>query len=481
LTQGAPRLAYVLPNVVIIVLDAARRDAFETYGAAAGSSPAIAQLAHRGRTLEEVYATGCWTVPSHVSMFTGLMPRSLGLAGVPGGSPADVRAHMDRGSARMLPAVLRDAGYSTLAASANLWVSPECGFDAGVDDFQSVDSGRQVSLAGGSLRSRLSRWKEAISAQTDDGAAEIERTLLPRLVEAPEPFFCFVNLIESHSPYLAPEPFTAGSALERMRAMDDAARHYTLAGVWRTCLGGLELSAAAAARLRKQYAASIRAMDAWVGRLLETLDSSGRLDETLVVVTADHGENFGEGGLIAHALSLDNRLIHVPFVVSGPLDGASLPTSLAGVPRFVAESAGLQDHPWPADELPHGIGIGQHDPPVESGDPRLEIVRGDWGLDEEALRRMTSSLTCAVRGTRKLLVDDGRELWFNLDDDPLEVAPLSPGELPEAELPALTELRAALNHPSVTSVVPFQPNGGLAEGAADTADLEERMRLLGYL
>jgi arylsulfatase A-like enzyme len=469
------------PNIIVLVLDAARRDAFEPYGAAPGSSPAIAQLARRGRAVDEVYATGCWTAPSHVSMFTGVMPRALGLAGLPGGVPADIRAGLKAASGRMLPEVLRQAGYRTLAASANLWVSPDSGFADGVDDFQVVEHGRQVSLEGRSLRARASRWREAVRAGADDGAVAIEGLLAPRLAESPQPFFCFVNLIETHSPYLAPRPFAVGGPIERAMAMEDAARHYTLGGVWRTCAGDLPLTDAARDRLRRQYAASIRAVDACVGRLLERLSAAGRLDDTLVIATADHGENLGEGGLVAHGLSLDNRLIHVPLVFAGPAAEAAIPSSLAGLPRFVAESAGIADHPWAADELPAGVGIAQHDPPVEPDDPRVEsIFRGRWGFDDAAVRLLTTPLTCAVSGNRKLLVRDGRELWIDLDRDPLELAPVDVGTVP-AEHERLAKLRAALAHPAMTASQPFRAGGGSSATSAETADLEERMRLLGYL
>src|SRR4051794_26897063 len=76
------RLGGVPPHVLLVILDAARRDSLEPYGAAPGSTPAIGDLARRGAALPEVYATACWTVPSHASMFSGLMPRAAGLSRV---------------------------------------------------------------------------------------------------------------------------------------------------------------------------------------------------------------------------------------------------------------------------------------------------------------------------------------------------------------------------------------------------------------
>src|SRR3954449_6529048 len=91
------------PNVLVVVLDACRRDALEPYGAAAGATPAIAELAARGTALDEVYATACWTAPSHASMWTGRMPRALGLASIPGGKHPDVKAQIEAERGRPVP------------------------------------------------------------------------------------------------------------------------------------------------------------------------------------------------------------------------------------------------------------------------------------------------------------------------------------------------------------------------------------------
>src|SRR3954465_2708470 len=128
------------PNIVLVVLDAARRDALEPQGAPGGGAPALAQLARRGMAAPAAYATGCWTVPSHASMFTGLMPRAAGLARV--GSPNGAKPVVESHPARLLPEVLRSAGYATCGVSANLWVSEASGYATGFDDFSEVHTGR---------------------------------------------------------------------------------------------------------------------------------------------------------------------------------------------------------------------------------------------------------------------------------------------------------------------------------------------------
>ena len=464
------------PNVLLVVLDAARRDALEPYGAPAGSTPVIGDLASGGRALPEVYATACWTVPSHASMFTGLMPRAAGLArvGSPQGAKPVVEAHRDR----LVPEVLRRAGYATGGVSANLWVSEASGFSTGFDDFFEVHTGRHVRFDRWRLRDRA-RWvAEAVRARVDDGAENAARALEGMLEPRPDrPFFWFVNLIECHSPYLPPRGYGDVSLLDRVRALRDARRHYTLDAIWRASAGGFDIPESTIERGRRLYAASIAYMDEWLGRFLERLDAAGALDDTVVIVTSDHGENFGEGGLVAHALSLDNRLIHVPFVIAGPgADGHEL-TSLAELPRLVADLAGLSEHPW-TDGPPAGVGVAQFEPVVEPDDPRATTAVERWGLGDEAVRRLTTPLTCAVRDGLKLLRRGEDEELYDLRVDPLELAPLADG----SDRGRVAELRAALEHPAVTARRDPESSAATGEASAEELrDIEERMRLLGYM
>lgn len=119
------------PNVVVVLLDTARADVFEPYGAARGSTPAIAQLARRGSAAPAMYAPSSWTMPSHAAMFTGLTPRAAGLGGAPGITVADCRPAMERHRRRLLPEVMRRSGYVAKGVSCNLWITEQSGFATG--------------------------------------------------------------------------------------------------------------------------------------------------------------------------------------------------------------------------------------------------------------------------------------------------------------------------------------------------------------
>jgi arylsulfatase A-like enzyme len=207
----------------------------------------------------------------------------------------------------------------------------------------------------------------------------------------------------------------------------------------------------------------------------------------LVVVTSDHGENLGEGQLIGHAFSLDDRLIRVPLVLAGPgaPAGAALGTgngpglvSLVDLPRLLAEATGLDDHPWGDRVGGHdGVAVAQLDPLAPPDDPRLRKAADDWDVGDEGVRRMSSALTCATDGRLKLLRRGDEDVLYDLAADPFELVPRpADGSVPAGLRHALDE--AAGEPVAGPTPPPAPPEPG---DDAERADLERRMRLMGYL
>ena len=262
-----------------------------------------------------------------------------------------------------------------------------------------------------------------------------------------------------------------------MRAAEEARRHLTLEAIWKTCLATeFDVPDEALERMRHLYARSVRLMDDWLARVLEAFDARGLLDDTLVLVTSDHGENFGEGGLMAHAFSLDNRLIRVPFVSSDAgFAGNGAPRSLAELPRLIAEHVELEDHPW--GEL-GALPTAQFDF-IEPDDPRVQVAQDLWDLDDEALATLTTPLSATTDGSLKLLRRGDQDVLFDLADDPLEERPLDPAGHPETE--RVKALGDALEAPSMRVEQPGTEAPAPATDPGDADDLEARMRLLGYM
>lgn len=467
------------PNVLLIVLDAARADHFEPYGAPAGSTPVIADLARAGSHVPHAYAAASWTVPSHAALFSGLLPRAAGLSRAPERTPQSCRPTLEALAERLLPEVLHRVGYETRALSTNAWLLPGSGFDTGFERFELVDPGRHLAVAAKGRRNAVRALLEGLRARVDDGAAAAGQVLRRWMDEPHErPFFWFVNLVEAHSPYLPPKPFNDLGPAERVRAALDARRYLTLDAVWRASLGQLDVPDDVLERMRHLYAASIRSLDAWVGDVLDGLERARLLDDTLVVVTADHGENLGESGMLGHAFSLDERLLRVPLVSAGPVElGGGEVFSLVSLPSRLGDALAIPEHPW-EDPLPEGVAVAQFDPPTAEDDSRNKLLLDLWGVDDpdgSLTERLTSELTAASDGTLKLVRRGDSEELYDLAADPLERHPLAATEAPAEPV---VRLRAALDQGSGRAAPATASSQSADE---EVGDLEERMRLLGYL
>jgi arylsulfatase A-like enzyme len=473
----------VKPNIVVILLDTARADAFEPYGAPVGASPAVAQLAAKGIAHQNFYSTACWTVPAHGSLFSGKLPRSAGLCHIAGQTPAGFKAALGDIEPELLPAVLGKSGYHSMGVTTNLWVSEHSGFDSGFETFRYLKGGRNAGITPANLRGQVKWVLEALQARTDDGA-EAVRDVVTEWMSGRDtrPFFLFVNLLECHSPYLPPKPWNKQSPLRRAQTALEAQKYLTFRALWKGCLGGYDIPEGAIERMRENYAASIRQLDDWIARVVEMFDNLRLLDDTEIIITSDHGENLGEGRLIGHAFSLDNRLIRLPFVASGPIDLPSTPLlSIADLPRLLAKAAGLDDHPWsdgPTGEPP----VAQFDAPGTPTDPRVIDALEEWKLGDDARRIFCTPFMCATDGKIKLLRRLGREELVDLATDPLEERPV----VIDADLEAtygqrLVPLRAAIDKAEETAL-PKRPEPGEEPSSPDeVVELEEQMRLLGYL
>ena len=470
------------PNVILLVVDALRADEVEGYGAPAGASPTLGQLGRSGAAIQEVRTTASWTLPAHVAMFTGRFARSLGLGQAPNQVPQGAAPVVREERPRLLAEVLRQAGYQTRGVTGNGWAGSPSGFSTGFDQFIDLKRGRQGKL-GGSLTHRLGWALEGVRARVDDGASEAEKILRQWIGErAGRPFFWFVNLVECHSPYLPPKPYAPASPFTRARAADEAFRYLTFEAILLACLGKHTVPPGAIERMRHLYRAALRYLDDWLARVLDALSEAGALEDTLIIVCSDHGENFGVRGLMGHGMSLDERLLMVPFVVSGP--GASAfhgLRSLAELPSRIATAVQLEDHPWP-DGLAGGLAVAQWDPFELTDERRAKLVE-DWNLDSEQVGRLTSPLTCAVAGRWKLVrgASPEDESLYDLEEDPLELAPVRGPEALEARAgESLIALRQAVNHTAVqASATPSPP----ADSASpdEVAEIERRMRLMGYM
>lgn len=323
---------------MLISLDSLRADHLPMYGHSRTTSPNLQRLCgHEHTTLfENAYATTTWTLPSHASVFTGREPAEHGIFDK--GTKVDID--------QTLPQILNETGYQTAAFINNAWLTQggiTDGFDSRFDIFKTEMPSNQFTK-------QLNRLKMALSL-TDDGAKTTIDQFEKWEKSTDNPWFSFLHFNEPHYLYNPPrsyqKSYLSGSAilsiLKQRQVFTKQGNFYA---------DNVSISSSEMDTLTNLYDGEIRYIDDQLGRLFEYLKQTGEWENTLLVVFADHGELFGERGLVGHHFCLDNALLHVPLVIKWPATADRLPSvnepavSLKQVFDTVLEAV-ESDHPSP--------------------------------------------------------------------------------------------------------------------------------------
>ena len=282
------------PHIVVLLWDTTRADRIDAYGYGRPTAPWLKSVAAEGVLFEQCRAPSPWTLPSHASIFTGLLPAHHGASNLE--SPLAP-------SHRTLAEHLRDAGYDTILVSNNSLVHPATGIAQGFESFRDVV--RERGRHGADLA--LEVLREEMAKRKGDPA------------RAARPLFLFVNLMEPHLPYDPPEeierPWRPAGTTDAEAA---DAKAFGFPGDVAHNLGLQKLDARAIERLSSLYDAEIRSLDGHSRAIEALLAAEGVLapgSDSMLVVTSDHGENLGEHGLLDHKLSVSEALLRVPLVI----------------------------------------------------------------------------------------------------------------------------------------------------------------------
>lgn len=299
------------PNIVLITIDTLRWDHMGYAGYERETSPRIDALARRGTIFEHGLAQAPATRSSMASMMTGLYPHVIEIERGRGGRGRQGAFVSD--GFHLLAERLGAAGYDTAAFITNPYLRAVNGFGQG---FETYD---ESALYGGVGETRLRNAADVVDA----AERWLDERRLPER-SSTAPFFLWVHILDPHHPYESVEPgpwedveserFQAFDADYRAMAVDAMTAHFEALAAgeteWRE--GELEY-------LIGRYDAEILWSDRQVGRLLERLEDAGAtLENTVVVVTSDHGEEFLDHGGLLHSHTLHDELVRVPFVVAGP-------------------------------------------------------------------------------------------------------------------------------------------------------------------
>jgi arylsulfatase A-like enzyme len=436
------------PNVILVVVDTLRADRVGVYGNARGLTPFLDGLARRGVLFRNAYAASSWTCPSVASLFTSRYP-----------SQHHVTTYRSKlpDAERTLAEDLAAGGYVTLGLSANLRLAGAFGWGQGFASWRVYPEVTKLPanrLRREGLRALDRAWSAGSSA----------------------PFFLYLQYMEPHPPYDPPPSYRERFGDPSAEGTDPAEANRKVVDPFRW----KELSAADVRLLASLYDGEVAYLDHELARLFAALDRRGLLRDAIVVVTADHGEEFNEHELMGHGFGLYNQELRVPLIIAGRgvpagrvvdddvslVDVAPTILALAGLPRD-ARFEGRSLVPAFSADAP-------------SRDVIAELAPTNPSFD---VRHHSAAI---VRGTQKLMVLApnwgavlGSVALYDLASDPGEVHAVLPLSLPDSPLrtrgqalwDALLREEDRVAHHNVT-----QPE----EQPLDP-EQRERLRALGYV
>jgi len=484
-----------MTNVVLLVMDTAR---YDSVLGTQTNLPTFDTLQDRGVTYTSAFASAPWTLPSHSGLFSGQYSSRHGASAAakrfPEHTPTVVEA-------------FENASYETVAVSNNTWISDEFGFARGFDTFRKnwqyiqsdVDLGKIARKKEGfdkirGVAKQLFDGNPIVNAANavygqfvrkradEDGAKSTNRWVSDWLGDRDDsnPFFLFINYLEPHLEYRPPAEYTEEylpkdvSYAEAMEVNQDA---------WSYIANDVEMTERDFEILEALYHAEIAYLDERIGELRRLLKEAGEWEDTIFVVTGDHGENIGDHGLMDHQYSLHDTLIHVPLVIhGGAFTGGETvdelvqltdiaPTLLdaAGVEKdgFEEPSQGRSFHPDTETE-PRDYVFAEYMAPQPSMDALKKRV-GD--LPEEVYQYDRSLRAIRSHDWKLIRGSDGSIKLYHVAEDPGELKNLA-SERPKKVSELEGELDAWLDsfeHADTT-------------GDADMSDsTKDRLEDLGYL
>jgi arylsulfatase A-like enzyme len=298
-TDSAPQPEGPPPNVLLISIDTLRPDHLGAYGYERETSPRIDRLAAEGALFETAISSSSWTLPAHAALFTGLSDSVHGCD--------DSNRRLDE-SRRTLAEVFAERGYQTVGFFAGPFLHPTFGlaqgFERYVDCSSYAEQSKQVAIRDGSLDTADIMDASHTDITNPRVYAQFKHWIEQ---ERSDPFFMFVHLWDAHFDFVPPPPYDT---------MFDPTYTGDVDGIdfFRNPKVHPHMNARDLDHVLALYDGEIAWTDQHVGMILDDLDAKGLLDNTIVALVSDHGEEFFEHGAKGHRFTLYDEVIRIPMI-----------------------------------------------------------------------------------------------------------------------------------------------------------------------
>ena len=408
------------PNVLLLLLDTVRSYSLSAYGYERPTSPMLERLVQNGVRFDRAFAPASWTLPSHATLFTARWPFELRT-----GPKRPLKSDYPT-----LAEALARSGMATGGFAANhYYLTWEHGLTRGFIRFEGYPAGLPMFFTSTAIGRTLMEYNtfrkpfEFYDSPKRKTARMVNDQFLDWVDDLDgRPFFAFLNYFDAHYPYLPPEPYlTRFGPHGKLRWLGHTPDFD-------------EVPSREIPLKNNQYDGAIAYLDAEIEHVLTRLDERGLLDNTIVVITSDHGEHWGDHERLAHANSLYRQVLQVPLLISAPNAGApgtrvSDPVSLRDLPSTILELTGIPN----TARFPGG--------PLRSRTNADPSAAPSPAFSEDAPFGMPGARSLVDRGLHYIRLHNGNEQLYDIERDSLEVRDLSADA---AYAPALAELRAKM-------------------------------------
>ncbi|MCW5893541.1 MAG: sulfatase-like hydrolase/transferase [bacterium] len=455
------------PNIVLVLIDTLRADHLGTYGYSRPTSPNIDAFAADAVLFEQAFSQSSWTKPAMASLLTGHYPSM---------HQTNLEQQKLPESETIVTQLLRDQGYRTAVLSGNPWITPDYGFGRGVDHFYSIYDERfaRVTLFMNALK-RISKqtggrnWiynkvKLLVQGELSTTARdEVLTTEASRWLDAnhDRPFYMHVHYMSPHHPYDPPPPYDKW-------VPDKSAKPVTYypKKSYFPFDEGQAIPEAQREDMIARYDGDILFVDTVFQKLLGKLKSLGILDDTIVIVVADHGEEFYEHKNWGHGQGLYNELIHVPLIIRYP---KAFQPSRIGTPVMSV------------DILPTVLELASAPPkPTAAGRSLVPLAKGDTvPRNPQAFSELIYRF-----GATRSVVDDKHKLIHKQQDQRVasELYDLSTDYPEQKDLVAQDATEAAKLQSQMTDTLKWaDAHKATAAEAKIDDEMGKRLKALGYL
>ncbi|MDE0887306.1 MAG: sulfatase [Myxococcota bacterium] len=462
------------PLILLISIDTLRADHLGLYGHHRFTSPVLDAFAAEGTIFEDASSSAPWTLPAHASMLTGLYPRKHRVLTFDTALPPEIPT---------LASKMSGGGYQTAAVVNSAWLTKDMyGITRDFDKYLFVDDTQERRAPNSWITDQAIEWIREARDQ---------------------PIFLFVHYYDVHSDYASlPQyerifvtPYTGdadgtGWQLAKASFEDDylalCHENYDPA---KCRIGTLEKYLAVDRTIQKitfddddlrhieeLYDAGIRQLDNELGRFFSILESEGRLEEALIVITSDHGEEFMDHGRMDHFLTMYQEVLRVPLILRGPGIPAgqriATPVSLVDLSPTILSIAGLEEKNSSDGLDLSPLLLGREHPSFES---RAIYGEASGGLTYEKMMEGVFPIYRSLRrGRHKIIHDSKTQKWllYDLESDPGESRDLSE-EKPEITRRLAAEMRERYRD--------FDPTPSPQNRVELEVEQLERLRALGYV